>query len=332
MGMKETKQYKFWLNSIFWILSYLVLFRLFTKEYYNGTVDYIYTIIFHIPLFLIVAMHLISIDKYLIPKKYLHYLTSFIILFFLGIITHYLVLDNLAPIFIEKFYFISMPLIEISQYIIAYLLISLLFALSRNWFELRENQLLIERENNKTLLNNLKAQLNPHFLFNSLNNIYSITGKENKEARNYIIKLSDALRYMLYKTSSDTVPLKDEIEYLENYIGLEKLRLESDSNVEFTKANINDKLNIAPLILLPLIENCFKHCNKPNAIIKIDLSTYKNKLVLICENNKSENNYEDGGIGLINSKKRLELIYPNRFTLKINDSKTMYKSKLNLEL
>ena len=245
---------------------------------------------------------------------------------------HYLVIDSLAPILLKDFYFISMPIMEVSQYALAYLLVSLLFALSRNWFELKEKQFQLETENNKTQLNNLKAQLNPHFLFNSLNNIYSLTGKENKEARNYILKLSDALRYMLYKTSSDTVQLKDEVEYLDNYIGLEKLRLESDAKIEFTKSNINGQLNIAPLILLPFIENCFKHCDKSNAFIKIALSSESNKLVLVCENTKSNDAHKDGGIGLVNSKKRLELLYADKYNLEISESETTYMSTLNLEL
>ena len=137
---------------------------------------------------------------------------------------------------------------------------------------------------------------------------------------------------MLYKTSSDTVQLKDEVEYLDNYIGLEKLRLESDAKIEFTKSNINGQLNIAPLILLPFIENCFKHCDKSNAFIKIALSSESNKLVLVCENTKSNDAHKDGGIGLVNSKKRLELLYADKYNLEISESETTYMSTLNLEL
>ena len=330
--MKETKHFNFWANGIFWFVSFIVLFRFFTKEFYIGKVDFIYTAIFHIPLIIIVTGHLFAIEKYLFTKKYFHYSTVVIFLLVMGILMHYLVFDNLAPILLSDYYFISMPTVEVSQYVITYLLVSLLLALSRNWFELKEKQFQLETENNMTQLNNLKAQLNPHFLFNSLNNIYSITSKENKEARNYIIKLSDALRYMLYKTSSDTVQLKDEIEYLENYIALEKLRLEREAKIEFIKIKINEELKIAPLILLPFIENCFKHCDKSNVFIKISLSSQNNNLELICENNKSNDFHKDGGIGLVNSKKRLELLYSDRYKLVISDSKTIYKSILNLEL
>ena len=104
--------------------------------------------------------------------------------------------------------------------------------------------------------------MNPHFLFNCLNNIYGQTSIDAEKGRESIVKLSDALRYMLYKTDEDRVPLKGELEYLENYIELEKLRLESVEDVDINfQSNISVQ-RIAPLILLPFVENCFKHCDK----------------------------------------------------------------------
>lgn len=330
--MKETVRNNIVAFSLFWTASFFMLFRLFTKDFYNGTVDYVYTFVFQIPLIIIFWFNQKAVTKFFIKKNYLIYFTTFSLLLGIGIVLHFIIFDYAAKFVFSDFYFIKMSVVEVSQYIVAYLLISLLFILSKNSFELREKQFKLENENNQTQLNNLKAQLNPHFLFNSLNNIYSITGKENKEARTYIIKLSDALRYMLYKTSSDKVELKDEVEYIENYIGLEKLRLESDAHIEFIKTNTDGQLHIAPLILLPFIENCFKHCNKSNVNIKIALSTKNNTLQLLCENNKAENNFKEGGIGLANSKKRLDLIYPNRYQLDITDSEFMYKSVLKIEL
>lgn len=330
--MSDTVRNSIFTYSIFWTVSLFVLFRIFTKEYFSGTVDYIYTAIFHIPLFIVVTIHIKLINNFLFKRNYLVYLISFIGLCILGVVLHYFIFDIVAPIVLNDFYFISMPNIEIAQFILAYLLVSLLLTLSKKSFELREKQHELETENNQTQLTNLKAQLNPHFLFNSLNNIYSITGKENKEARNYIIKLSDALRYMLYKTGSETVLLSDEVDYLDNYVELEKLRMESDAKITFIKSNSDRSLRIAPLILLPFIENCFKHCDKSDAYINIELKTKNNMLLLTCENNKTEREHKDGGIGLVNSKKRLELIYPNKYDLQIKESEVMYESILKIEL
>ena len=330
--MKETNRHNILLISLFWFVSFLVLFRLFTKEYYNGAVDYVYTVVFHIPLVITVSINIFCVNKYLLLKKYLAYSLCFIVLVAAGFLLHYVVFDNLAPILIKNFFFISMPLIEILQYIISYLLISILFKLSIKSFELKESQFRLETENNKTQLANLKAQLNPHFLFNSLNNIYSITGKENNEARSYIIKLSDALRYMLYKTSSYKVKLVDEIEYLNNYVELEKLRLESNAEIEFSVNGNIEEYKIAPLILLPLIENCFKHCNKEKPLIKINLVISDNILTLDCANNKASDNPFKGGIGLENTKKRLNMLYEHKFTLDIQNQENLFKSSLTLEL
>ena len=179
----------------------------------------------------------------------------------------------------------------------------------------------------------LKAQLNPHFLFNSLNNIFALTSIDLPKGRESIIKLSDALRYMLYKTDTDRVPLKSEIEYLSNYIELEKLRLESVNDIHIKLTIVNSDKQIAPLILLPFVENCFKHCDKATPEIEIKINVDNNNLRLMCKNNKAESIMkEDGGVGMTNAKKRLELIYENGYELKIGDKANYYKIELTLDL
>lgn len=321
---------KVFFNILFWTVSFSVLLRLFTKEYYNGMVDYIYTIVFHIPLILIVSLNYISIRQFFLSKQYVKYIISFLLLGLLGIFLHYLFFDYLAKFLIKGFYFISMPRIEVSQYMLGYLFVSLLYKLSLSWYDLKEKQIALEKENTETQLNNLKAQLNPHFLFNSLNNIYSLSNSDIDLSKEYIIKLSDSLRYMLYDTTSQKVGLNNELEYLNNYIELEKLRLEEEALVSYHFSGECDKYKIAPLILLPFVENCFKHCNKSKPHIVIEIKIISDRLTLKCFNNKAEKgNQVSHGLGLVNARKRLNMIYPDMHLLKISDDVNF---EVNLEL
>jgi len=325
---------KLFTHAVFWLISFVVLHRLFTVDYNNGKTDVIYTIVFHVPLLIVVYLNYFFINKLINSKRYFLYLLAVFLLSAIGIGLHYLVFDHLVDLIFSGYYFISMySLFEICQYIFAYIVVSLLFKLSKDWFDLKDQQLALQKESHKVQLTNLKAQLNPHFLFNSLNNIYSMTSTDVKKGREHIIKLSDALRYMLYKTNDERVLLENEIEYFSNYIELEKLRLEDEANIQVSLPSKVSDLKIAPLILLPFIENCFKHCDKEKPEIIISLELNNNQLKLICRNNKSDSSDSKvGGVGLTNAKKRLELIYPNKYQLNIEDKKEFYTTTLNLEL
>ena len=171
----------------------------------------------------------------------------------------------------------------------------------------------IEKEKLDTEIKFLKSQINPHFLFNSLNNIYSMLPKGEGGAKDYLMKLSDSLRYMIYETDDDKVLLTDEIDYIKNYISLEKLRLENDS-VNFSLSGNSDGLLIAPLLLIPLIENCFKHLDKENPFVTIDIHIEETLLKLTTRNSMDTINNE-GGVGLSNLKERLHLLYPEKHQL-----------------
>ncbi len=176
------------------------------------------------------------------------------------------------------------------------------------YYENEQKQLKMKLE-----LDNLKAQISPHFLFNTMNNFYGLAVDNSNKLPNLMIKLSDLLRYSLYETKNDLVPVSKEINYIKNYMELEKIRLESTVDLEFNSAVDG----IAPLILMVFIENAFKHArqvlNEPIRI-KIQLSLTKEKVLnLKVENNYfNDGNSHSGGLGLVNVKKRLELLYPER--------------------
>jgi len=326
----------------FWVLSFFVLHSLFTKEYSNDILDVIFTVLFHIPLVAVVYLNYYLVKRYLIQQRLgVQYFLFVIVLLGLGIALHYFTFNYLSDWLFPDLFFVSYYSVwEIIQYVGCYVIISSLLLLSQNWFTLKENQLALEKENSQVKLSSLKAQLNPHFLFNSLNNIYASTSAKDVKARSYLLKLSDALRYMIYDTSEELVPLEKEIDYLENYVALEKLRIENSENINFNITGDFDGLRIAPLILLTLVENCFKHCDRMQPIISITLhaggahgSPNENQVHLTTKNNK-ETEMEDrvGGMGLNNLRNRLNLIYPNRHTFKINESEAFYESEIKINL
>jgi two-component system, LytTR family, sensor kinase len=181
----------------------------------------------------------------------------------------------------------------------------------------------------------VKSQINPHFLFNTINNIDVFIGKDAAKASEYLNKLSDILRYMVYETKSEKIMLADELKYIEKYLELQKIRTTNPDYVGFEVIGEPNNLKIAPMILFPFIENAFKHTeNRKNAnSICIKILIENDKLVFECENSYQENikNLQDfGGLGNNLINKRLMLIYPDKYSLQIADNKGVYKVQLTL--
>jgi sensor histidine kinase YesM len=209
-----------------------------------------------------------------------------------------------------------------------------------DWFEFEAKQKNVENERLTAELNFLKAQINPHFLFNTLNNLYYLAYTQSSNTTEVIAKLSQMMRYMIYDSNHQLVPLSKEIEYMENYISLERLRLNDQIPIEFTieGGNPHDIL-IAPLIFITFLENAFKHGvsnNHPKAWVKVSMRIEGNECVYKVENSKIPFNKpevdEKSGIGLQNVKRRLELSYPERHTLTVEDLPDRYSVQLNIVL
>ncbi|MCF0040782.1 sensor histidine kinase [Dyadobacter fanqingshengii] len=202
--------------------------------------------------------------------------------------------------------------------------------LAKQWYVSQQEKQQLRNEKLEAELKLLKAQIHPHFLFNTLNNLYSLTVTESKKAPEIVYKLSQLLSYMLYDSNKTTVPLQMEIDYIENYITLEKIRYEERLDVSLNVFNNIDHISIAPLLILPFIENSFKHgfINEIGKVwVNIDILTSDNQLIIKVENSKGKIEADAaksavGGIGLLNVKKRLELIYKDRYDLHIVDEET----------
>lgn len=331
--MKRLLKNKILYHTIFWMVCFLVLFQLFTKEYYNGEIDFIYTGLFLLPMFIIVYINRWLINKFITQANYLVYAFGVILLALLGVGLHFFTFDVLSDLIFKGYYISSYyGSLELVQYSIVFLLASTLFKLAKDWFIVKDRELNLVQENHNVKLNALKSQVNPHFLFNSLNNIYALSNDSPGAVRNYILKLSDALRYMIYDTDQDQVVLDDELSYLSDYIELEKLRIKKSDRVSFDFPERTSEL-IAPMILLPLIENCFKYVDKIDPFIDINISIEGTQLELTTANNCTSVQHEStGGLGLKNLRKRLELLYPNQHEYSSKMEDDVYRAYLSLNL
>ena len=186
----------------------------------------------------------------------------------------------------------------------------------------------------KQELSMLKMQIHPHFLFNSLNTIYGFALKKRDEAPEMILKLSNLLDYILYKIEKPTVSLENEINHLEDYISLEKLRFHDTLEVNLIKGDDISEMYIAPMLLIPFVENSFKHGAIIDGSLAIMIAVKRNSEMLFfeVENSVLEKTNDSTGIGLENIKKRLEMLYPNAYTLEINRTDKLFKVQLAINI
>ncbi|CAM1365134.1 Sensor histidine kinase YpdA [Tenacibaculum litoreum] len=191
----------------------------------------------------------------------------------------------------------------------------------------------LKKEKSKTELALLKTQINPHFFFNTLNNLYALTVKNSPQAPEVILKLSDMMRYTIYDGEKEKVKISEEIEYLNNYIELHKIRYKKSVEITFNH-NIDTTYNVPPLLYIILLENAFKHGIETlaeNAFIHINLYEDNNFIYFDIENNFDANELNNSkGIGLQNLKRRLSLLYNQQHELNISSQKNIYKTQLKI--
>jgi len=231
----------------------------------------------------------------------------------------------------QSYYFLSMFLIMGS---------STIYSIISEWLIHQSEKRDLQTQTMQSELKFLRSQVNPHFLFNTLNNLYALTLKKSDDAPEIVLKLSEIMRYMLYECNERTVSLSKEITYLRNYLDLEQLRQSRDIKIDMQViGNVSDH-RIAPLIFIPFVENSFKH-GLNNQIsegyVTIVLKVESNKLEFMIENSKpatqpAQTHRRSGGIGLVNVKRRLNLIYADRYRLKINNEPNSYQVNLILQL
>lgn len=190
----------------------------------------------------------------------------------------------------------------------------------------------IRKEHTEMELQFLKSQINPHVLFNNLNTVYSYALEKPKEAPDLILMLSDNLKHVLYESNAPKVSLEKELEYIDNYMAFQKIRTENIKEVVYKKEIDNINLEIAPLLLITLIENAFKH-SRPNSKVEVSIQVTDSVLSCDCRNQimVSDSENDNPKIGLQNLKKRLSLLYKNKYELKITEDEN-FRVLLKLEL
>lgn len=192
------------------------------------------------------------------------------------------------------------------------------------------------RKNFEMELALIKSQISPHFLFNTLNNIDVLITKNAEKASLYLNKLSDIMRFMLYETRNEKVPLQNELAYIEKYIDLQKIRTANPDFVAFNITGDTGNVHISPMILLPFIENAFKHADnrKNENVIRIEISINEKQMIFECENKYSRTapEHEFGGLGNSLIKRRLELLYPQSHILLTSKNADMYSVKLAINI
>jgi hypothetical protein len=310
----------FWVKQTFNLILYAIVFYL--NAYYvapvlllqkNKTVTYVGWMILATVLILVLA-RIVEVQ--------------------LGVLRDMSLLNNKPP---KSNYSLDYHLFMICLLV---MVVSTTLAVLERWRADAQARERIEKQHITSELALLKAQINPHFFFNTLNNIYSLTFSDVPVSREALLKLSRMMRYVLYDTIQDVAPVSQEILFLKDYISLMRLRLHTYTRLDFDEPSVDGEYMIAPMLLLPFIENAFKHgtSTMSQANIVIELTVRKKVLTLAVFNHishqKDEYHFDKGGIGLANTQKRLNLLYPDRHHLIIKEdlnSKT-YHILLTIDL
>lgn len=223
-------------------------------------------------------------------------------------------------------------LIDFSQALVLFVIVFLI----EHYVKREQINKTIEKERIESELNFLRAQMNPHFLFNALNSIYFLIDSDHDRSKEILIKFSDLLRYQLYDCSIEKTTLDSEIKFIQDYIGLEKIRNNETLFIEFNVSGKTEEVIISPLLLIPFVENAFKyisHYPDGDNFVRISISVQDNVLEFMIENSFTlTTSNASGGIGISNVKRRLELLYPKLYNLKISNDDSVFKVQLNLIL
>jgi LytS/YehU family sensor histidine kinase len=264
--------------------------------------------------------------------RYSLYLLSMLLCVFVFAYFNYFLFDKIIDYVLPGYYFISYyEISDLLKFFGACIAITTLIQLTVEWFQLQEKQqsmILLEKEKVKAELQALTNQVNPHFLFNSLSVLYSLSLRESKEAPAAIMHLSDILKYVIYDAARDKVALGAEVELISNYLGLQRYRVHPSTVIRFQQDIADPNISLMPMTFLPLIENSFKHGAQneiENAFIEMHLTADTHRIEFLIRNSKAqESPRAAGGIGLKNIETRLNLVYGTRHVFNVTESDTEF--------
>lgn len=339
-GYKNKRQ-QILTHVVFWIFYVSLYSVLLTIPSQIGFGEIFLRSMYFLPVDIIATYLLIYflLPTFLIKRKYLYFTFSFALLGFVILlanqfINYYLYIPKYFPKVAYKIGFWQFDYFQLIVTSLSVGIFATAFKLMKYWVNEQQQKSILEMQNLKSELSLLKYQMNPHFIFNTLNNIDSLVHTSPEKASQSIIRLSEIMRYVLYEANVDYVPLEKEVNYLKSFIALNELRF-GKGIADFEVQMSDPQMLVAPMLFVPLVENAIKHGNKkiPFPAVKIVLHQ-ENMLCFTVENTIAEENFKDkvGGIGLVNLQRRLELLYQGRydFHTEIKDTNHYY-SKLCLK-
>ncbi len=336
------KGWQIFFHSLFWICT----IAFFTLIVHNNSkisaegLGVIFVLYGGINIGLFYLNFLVLIPLFLNRKKYRRYILSvLLVMLALGFVKYgiglcfkefVLIRDKGAMVIGFASYYTSAFFTSL-----LFVFLSTVLKFTLDWFLNERIQRDLETQRLSAELSFLRSQINPHFLFNSLNSIYSLAYQKSESTPEAILKLSEIMRYMLYECNDNKVDLSKELTYLQNYIDLQKIRFANRAFVDFEINGTISNQQIVPLILISFIENAFKHgvANNPDTPIFIRMTVTADKLDFVIQNKKHTFNKDDaGGIGLNNVKRRLDILYHDRYKMNIISTPDTYSCELSLYL
>ncbi len=348
--VNNSRHLRVFLHLLFWMAVLVFYYILFSLNSESREVSFILTTgLMPVAIGATYFFNYVLVPKYLWGKRYIRF---FLFSFYSLLVTTWL---SLLIVFFTLIYVLTReayidPSVLHPEWQVVTLNFVVFFAIAvkqikrslhiqQEKSKLEKNQLTTELKLKEAELKLLKAQIHPHFLFNTLNNLYGLTLEKSDEAPQLVLRLSEILDYILYRCNEPKVLLTDEINNLKNYLEIEKIRYSGKVKLRQEFPSHTGKLKIAPLLFIPLFENAFKHGVSQateGAYVEAKLSLTGKMLSCTIENTKNQvintRNEESGGIGLQNVKKRLELVYPGKYVLNIDDGSDSFLVNLILEL
>lgn len=338
--LKNYQRLKILLQVLFWFSSIafaLASFYVASDYHFNIWTDILRAIILNAGLAFGVYINLLILIPKLLKKKHYIFYTFWLLITMavasLLILSLFFILQHFSRPRLFSTYFFTTGF---------YIVITSLAKFLQDWIQMQDIALRynkVEREKLEAELNTLKAQINPHFLFNSLNNIYSLSLVNSKKTPEMILKLSDLMRHVLYESRENFIPLQKEIEFIQNFIELQRIRLSDNADIQFNLTGHAKNKLIIPLIFEPFVDNAFKHGGKSldNSFIHIDILIKDDwlhfKVVNKCEEDNHPKDSKASGVGLKNAKKRLAYLYEkDEYNLNISKKENIFKVELELIL
>jgi two-component system LytT family sensor kinase len=327
---------------LFWVthlVFYAILYGSFEENYKQTFLQEF----FYLPVKIVFTYFTLYflLPKYLLPEKYGAFFAWLTVASFIaGIVQRYIAFNFDYPLYfplgLQDPFFYLPKIIKMFVAIYPVTFFAVAIKLLKFWYVSQQEQQILSQEKLQAELKFLKTQIHPHFLFNTLNNLYALTLKASPKAPETVLKLSELINYMLYECTSDEVLLSKEVKFIRNYIDIEKMRYGDKLDVDIrVRGETNDR-KIPALILLPFVENCFKHGASETlqlSWVKITIDNQPNLIVIKVENNKNGENavQKKEGIGIQNVKRRLDLLYPGKHELKIMNGKETFLVILTIQ-